>query len=131
MYKYKDIIHQDQINKGLKNGYVVNGHCVLLNIGPDTYEKFKIFMNKKKYIKSNKCISMYDEVSIVKFTMDIGETWKQLGSLYNTIPWKNTYENSYILHYFNKTKPWQMNRGEWADLKIWYEYWDGFNKEYF
>jgi hypothetical protein len=77
--------------------------------------------------------------------------WTQIGPEYNCIPWKvaskvelnskelNSKElnsdetksqlemiinNVFILHYFNKQKAWQMQRGEWPDIKIWYNVWD-------
>lgn len=129
-YTYGDIISIDSINKGLCGGYLVNGHCVILDIEKDTYKKFLSFMNSYAYIKNNKCIAMYDEVAIVNFTLSENKKWTQLDKTYNTVPWKSNYENVYILHYFNIPKPWQMKRGEWDDLKLWYNNWDSLIKEY-
>ena len=129
-FKHGDIVNYNQINKGLDDGYLVNGHCVLLDIEYDTYKKFKVFMENKYYFKSTRCLAMYDEVAIVKFTISIEKQWTQIGKLYNTVPWKTSSKNSFILHYFNIPKPWQMKRGKWEDLKIWYHYWDALVREY-
>jgi lipopolysaccharide biosynthesis glycosyltransferase len=129
-FKYSDNINDNSITKGLCNGYLVNGHCVILDIEKNSYEKFISFMESTNYIKSVKCLAMYDEVSIVKFTISEGKQWTQIGKSYNVVPWKSDYKNDYILHYFNIPKPWQMKRGKWNDLKLWYDNWDSLIKKY-
>jgi lipopolysaccharide biosynthesis glycosyltransferase len=133
-FKYGNTIDANQINKGLIDGYLVNGHCVMLTLTKGIYARFKKFMNKHLYIKNNKCLAMYDEVAIVKFMISEGKEWQQIGRDYNTVPWK--YNNSIesndckILHYFNIPKPWQMQRNKWPDLKIWYDNWDQLIESY-
>jgi lipopolysaccharide biosynthesis glycosyltransferase len=129
-FKYSDIINDNVIDNGLYNGYLVNGHCVILDIEKNSHENFIKFMESKKYIKNIKCLAMYDEVSIVKFTISEDKQWTQIGRSYNTVPWKSDFKNTHILHYCNTPKPWQMKRGKWNDLKIWYANWDSLNKKY-
>ena len=131
-FEYGDTIDPNQINKGIKNGYLVNGHCVVLPLTDNIYNRFKEFMNKQLYIKNRNCLAMYDEVAIVKFMISEGNEWKQIGKKYNTVPWKQSEnkDNSYILHYFNTPKPWQTNRYKWPDLKLWYANWDSFIYNY-
>lgn len=117
------IIPKNSIKRGLEDGYIVNGHCIILEPTCDLYTRFVKFMNSSNYIKNPQCISMVDEVALVKFMRTENKYWTQIGKEYNSIPWKNGTD-AFILHYFNIRKPWIMNRGEWPDLKIWYDIWD-------
>lgn len=144
--KHGDIIPNISINKGLKMGYLVNGHCVILEPSIIMYQRFINFMYSGHYRKLHKCLAMVDENALVKFMLYEKKQWTQIGPEYNCIPWKvaskvelNSKElnsdetksqlemiinNVFILHYFNKQKAWQMQRGEWPDIKIWYNVWD-------
>lgn len=177
-YKHGDIIPDICINKGLERGYLVNGHCVILEPSVMIYQKFIKFMNSGNYRKSYKCLAMVDENALVKFMKQEKKQWTQIAPEYNCIPWKvapksaifgesnetksqlatvapksaifgepnemklfpveinPNFEDAIvknndtvtidalILHYFNKQKAWQMTRGEWPDIKIWYDVWD-------
>ena len=81
-------------------------------------------MKTDKYNNINKCISMTDEIALVKFFQLENKLWTQIDKKYNCVPWKNNINDNYILHYFNKNKPWQLNRDKWGDLKYWYDIWD-------
>jgi len=131
---YDDIKHGEPIkeyvlNSGLLDGYVVNGHCVILEPSEYIFNEFMSFMSSGMYKKNKKCLSMTDEVALVKFLASKKKQWTQIGRSYNCIPWK-TNINVYIYHFFNKKKAWQMNRDEWPDLGIWYNVWDSMCKKY-
>ena len=122
-YKYNDIIHPSRLEQGLTNGYVVNGHCIILEPSKALYTTYLAFMRSGQYNKHPKCLAMTDEVALVKFFRLQNKFWTQIDMSYNSIPWKNT-EQAHILHYFNKTKPWQMEQDRWPDLKYWYAVWN-------
>jgi alpha-N-acetylglucosamine transferase len=122
---YGEIINNKILQKGLNDGYIVNGHCIVLEPSSKIYNKFINFMKLGNYKNDKKCISMTDEVALVKFFIAENKPWTQIDKRYNCIPWKNNnIDNQYILHYFNKNKPWQLKRNEWDDLKYWYKIWD-------
>ena len=123
-FKHGCAIHHNSILKGMNNGYLVNGHCIILEPCVDIYKKFMNFMSSGHYKKPHKCLAMVDEYALVNFMIQNGKQWTQIGPEYNCIPWKCKISNIHILHYFNKQKCWQMKRGEWSDIKIWYSVWD-------
>jgi lipopolysaccharide biosynthesis glycosyltransferase len=122
-YKYGNHIPDKIVYKGLNSGYVVNGHCVVLNTSSKIFNNYIKFMDAGLYKKNKHCVAMYDENALVKFMMAENNSWRQIGNEYNCIPWKNE-NDAYIIHFFNKKKAWQMDRNEWCDLKIWYDVWD-------
>jgi hypothetical protein len=126
---YGDSIDNKKIYKGLENGYVVNGHCVVLEPGKKIFNRFISFMDNDLYIKNKFCRSMSDENALVKFLLTEKKTWTFIGKDYNCIPWKNDTD-AFILHFFNKVKAWQMDRTQYPDLKIWYGVWDSLQKKY-
>jgi alpha-N-acetylglucosamine transferase len=126
---YGDLIDNKKIYKGLENGYVVNGHCVVLEPGKKIFNRFISFMNNNLYRKNKLCKSMSDENALVKFLLSEKKTWSQISKDYNCIPWKND-NDAFILHFFNKVKAWQMNRDKYPDVKIWYDVWDSLQKKY-
>jgi lipopolysaccharide biosynthesis glycosyltransferase len=113
------------INKGLTNGYLVNGHCIILEPNAKLFRRFIEFMKMRKYTKNYKCLSMVDEVALIKFMVTEDKHWTQICAEYNCVPWKNGTD-AYILHYFNKEKPWMSKSkiNKWPDLKIWFAIWD-------
>jgi lipopolysaccharide biosynthesis glycosyltransferase len=113
------------INKGLTNGYLVNGHCIILEPNTKLFSRFIEFMKMRKYMKNYKCLAMVDEVALIKFMVTEDKHWTQIGTDYNCVPWKNGTD-AYILHYFNKEKPWMSKSklNKWTDLKIWFDIWD-------
>ena len=126
---YDNIQHGESVSsniviKGLNKGYIVNGHCVVLEPSLDLYSAFKKFMGCCKYHRPPGCLSMADECALVMFLHSEAKTWTQIDSAYNFVPWKGDIKDAFILHFFNKIKPWNMKRGEWPDLKIWYTVWD-------
>lgn len=127
--KHGEPIKEDVLNSGLFDGYVVNGHCVILEPSDNIFKQFMLFMNSGLYKKHKKCLSMTDEVALVKFLSSKKKQWTQIGRSYNCIPWK-TNTKIHIYHFFNKEKAWQMNRDEWPDLDIWYDVWDSMCKKY-
>jgi lipopolysaccharide biosynthesis glycosyltransferase len=155
--RHGDIIPNIFINKGLEMGYLVNGHCVVLEPSAVIYRKFINFMNSGNYKKLHKCLAMVDENALVKFMKQEKKQWTQIAPDYNCVPWKvdlkiglishgnnsvlkepnetqsqlaTGINNALILHYFNKKKAWQMTRGEWPDIKIWYNVWDSVCETY-
>jgi lipopolysaccharide biosynthesis glycosyltransferase len=139
--KYGDEIKESCIRRGLSDGYVLVAHCVVLTPSIDAYNGFIKYM-KCGYKQFTKCISMVDETSITDYMLQTGQKWTQLDYIYNTIPWhinktnveydpefKTTkFKPPKILHYFNKEKPWIMNRGKWEDIEIWWQYYDDMKK---
>jgi lipopolysaccharide biosynthesis glycosyltransferase len=123
-FQHGDFINRNAIENGLKKGYVVNGHCVILEPSIYMYNEFRKFMNCCKYQRPAGCLSMADECALVMFFQSEGKHWTQINNTYNIVPWKNNYKDAFIIHFFNKEKPWSMNRGKWADLKLWYTVWD-------
>lgn len=135
-YKFGDIISDKDVKVGLNSTYTLVGHCVILE--PSNMETYDKFMNES-FIGGSPCLSMVDERAIAQYQLYLGNSWTQLSYQYNTIPWKMSETNikpgklrtmltPYILHYFNKIKPWMMNRGEWVDIEIWWQIWDSFIK---
>lgn len=122
--KHGESVPNSQIQRGFNNGYLVNGHCIILEPCIKIYEKFLNFMESKQYMKPYRCLAMTDEFALVKFMLITGNQWTQIDMQYNCVPWKNNVNNAYILHFFNKHKPWLSNRNDWPDLKIWWDIWD-------
>jgi lipopolysaccharide biosynthesis glycosyltransferase len=128
--KYGEIINNDQIHKGIKNGYLVNGHCIILEPSKKLYNDFIDFMKSKQYIKPHLCLAMTDEYALVQFMLQKNKVWHQIDMRYNCVPWKNDIHKSFILHFFNKPKCWQMEKIEWGDLQIWWDIWDELSKKH-
>lgn len=137
--KYGELIPDSIIRKGLKDSFTLVAHCVILEPIEDSINKFHRFMTSNQ-TNNDKCISMLDEKAIAKFQLYIGNQWTQMSYQYNTIPWKMSKTNisidadgkkifnqPYILHYFNKKKPWMTYRNDWIDLGVWWSYWDALN----
>jgi len=141
---YKDIKINEKIpnkivKRGLTDSFTLVAHCVILEPNILEYNQFKQFV-QTQFKPSRKCISMTDEQSLASFYLTIGKQWTQLHHVYNTIPWKMVSTNTviekttsiddiifnkpYILHYFNKTKPWMGFRNNWTDIEIWYQYYE-------
>lgn len=129
--KHGEIIPNTRITKGLSNGYLVNGHCIIIEPNISIYNKFIDYMKKRKYIKNYKCLAMVDEFALVNFMINENKQWTQIGKEYNYVPWKNGTD-AYILHFFNKEKPWMLKHkiNEWADLRIWFDVWDSLCTKY-
>jgi lipopolysaccharide biosynthesis glycosyltransferase len=134
---YTNINYGEQIpNKNIQNalidGFVVVAHCVVLEPSDKLYTDYIKYMDATQYKEfGSYCVSMVDEQSITHY-MSKTTLWTQMGYEYNTIPWhiKKTNINQgkfyppYILHYFNKVKPWSTQRKAWPDLEVWWQYFD-------
>lgn len=128
--KFGETIPPSAVRKGLKNGFVLIGHCVVLEPSKKTFKDYIKFMSK--YEKYEGCVSGADEKSITSFMLSIGKTWTQLDHMYNTISWhmkktnivNGVFKPPYILHFFNKEKPWISQRGKWSDTELWWQYYD-------
>ena len=133
--KYGEKISNEIVSNALNNSFVLVAHCVILEPNKDEYDNYKKFISDE-FIPQKKCISMYDEQALASFYLTLNKKWTQLHHIYNSIPWKMSKTNMkknklgmmfygpYILHYFNKIKPWMSQRTEWLDIKIWYEIYD-------
>lgn len=128
--KFGEIVPDSQIYKGIENGYLVNGHCVILEPSKNIYEEFLRFMESKQYLKPYGCLAMTDEFALVLFLLQKKKIWHQIDMQYNCVPWKNDITNAFILHYFNNVKCWQMSKNEWGDLKLWWDVWDELYKKH-
>ena len=133
--KINDKIPNNIIKKGLVDSFTLVAHCIILEPNIEEYIKFNKFM-QNNFKPSKKCISMLDEQSLAHFYLTLNKEWIQLHHVYNSIPWKMSHTNvinennriifnkPYILHYFNKTKPWMGLRNNWTDIELWYQYYD-------
>jgi lipopolysaccharide biosynthesis glycosyltransferase len=133
--KYGKTIPNEIVKNALHNSFVLVAHCVILEPNKDEYNNYKKFIIDE-FTPSKKCISMFDEQALAFFYLSLNKKWTQLHHVYNSIPWKMVITNikkhkselifykPYILHYFNKVKPWMSNRNEWYDINIWYEFYD-------
>lgn len=131
-FKYGDKIPNKNIHNGLVDGFVVYGHCIILEPNDKLYKNYIKYMNSNNSRTfSSNCLSMFDEQVITHY-MSKTANWTQMGYEYNTIPWhiKKTnmshgkFNPPYILHYFNKVKPWSTPRKSWPDLELWWQYFD-------
>jgi lipopolysaccharide biosynthesis glycosyltransferase len=129
---YGDKIPNENIQNALVDGFVVVGHCIILEPSDDLYAKYIKYMDSYKDKNYGSfCLSMFDEQSITHY-MSKTKSWTYMGYEYNTIPWHINKTNMtfgkfnppYILHYFNKIKPWSLHRKSWPDLEIWWQYFD-------
>jgi len=139
--KYGKKIPNEIIKNALNSSFVLVAHCVILEPNINEYTEYKKFVFNN-FIPSKRCISMLDEQAITAFYMTLNKQWTQLHYIYNTIPWKMSITNMkkskdkivlyqpYILHYFNKVKPWMDYNDEWIDIYIWYEFYNNLIKEF-
>jgi lipopolysaccharide biosynthesis glycosyltransferase len=133
--KFGKQIPSTAIKKGLKDWFVLIGHCLVLEPSKSIYDGYIKFM-KTKYKPHAGSISMVDEKAITDYMLSINKKWTQLDHMHNTIPWHikktnivnikgaDVFKPPYIIHFFNKEKPWIMKRSKWADTEIWWQFYD-------
>ncbi len=118
-------------------GYVVFGSLVLLSPSLDDFQRLtKLLATETPYGKNILSSNGPDELAVselyVPQTGPIKGSWTHIDPRYHLIPWK-TYSpplgkirlhEARALHYFGKEKPWEMKRGTWPDLELWWKNWD-------
>lgn len=125
-HKHGDTVETRLIQKGLKDGFVVIGTCILLKPCEKTY--IEMINTIESYTEDKpfgfpECNSMIDEQFIC---FQIKNKWTYISQKYNWIPWHSQWlrKDEYppaVIHYFS-TKPWVLRRSEYHDLEIWWDY---------
>ena len=90
--KFGEIIPNNSVKQGLRRGFVLNGHCVILNPSKELFAQFSKFIVETFDFNTN-CMSMVDEQALMQFMNYIGKPWTQLNHAFNTIPWKINQTN--------------------------------------
>ena len=146
---YGRISHGDRVPSGAIRaaykdwkGYVVFGSLVVLSPSLVDFQRLtKLLTAQTPYGKDILATNGPDEIAITElYVPQTGKTkgvWTHIDPRYHLIPWK-TYSpplgkicpsEAFALHYFGKEKPWEMERGAWADLKSWWAIWDSLQKD--
>ncbi len=122
-------------------GYVVFGSLVVLSPSRGDFRRLtELLRAQTPYGKNILATNGPDELAITELyvprTGAAKGVWTHIDPRYHLIPWK-TYApplgkirpgEAFALHYFGKDKPWEMERGAWDDLKLWWEVWDSLQK---
>jgi len=130
-----DTISNDDIYKALLHGgNVFSASCVLLEPSEKDYNGYLKHMNQKQdtfgYANCHNCA---DEQSLSEYIVRTdrntmkNKQWTYISPRYTMIPWQleclPEEETTAIWHYFS-TKPWNMERGYYDDLKPWWKVMD-------
>jgi lipopolysaccharide biosynthesis glycosyltransferase len=130
---YKDIlpltyITPSVIHKALnQNGFVASGNIMVLTPSKDEFKEMVGILKRKQPFGFN-CSSGADEQSICYYQSIIKKrNWTCLKQPYNVVPWKLTEtlhpnQKPYVIHFNMTPKPWEMKRGSWDDIEIWWAY---------
>jgi len=143
----KDIPHGETINSDLimsaltntshsKNKtFAVSGFMVLLQPNMEDYNLLlEIIYSSPIYGKNTKInettiniqsISGSDETAISLLYAHRGINFTHIHQKYAAVLWKEEWvpaSEARAIHYFGKTKPWNMNIDEYPDLKIWWDF---------
>jgi hypothetical protein len=125
-FKNGDKVSTEIASKALVDGFVINGHCVVLPTGD--LKEFKAEIEKKAPFGFGG-VSMVDEQSIVYFESIIKKRdWTYIGHEYNMILWH--YDDIVritgkevapkIIHCALGEKPWQLTNLDYFDVQLWY-----------
>jgi len=146
---YGRISHGDRVLPGTiqaaykdLQGYVVFGSLVVLSPSLDDFQRLtRLLTAQTPYGKDILATNGPDEIAITElYVPQTGKSkgvWTHIDPRYHLIPWK-IYSpplgkirpgEARALHYFGKEKPWEMERGSWADLKLWWTIWDSLQKD--
>lgn len=129
---YHDIQHgkivpASLIHKALMSAsFACIGTIVLLEPNETHMKKLVEMLNRRTPFGFTECNSGHDEQSIAKLYMDLGKDWTMIDYRYQFIPWRREWMNPdgtnppFVYHYFNKEKPWDMERGKWEDMEPWW-----------
>lgn len=134
-----DSVSTEAIRAAYKSvqGYVVFGSLVVLSPSIECFQRLvTLLVQCTPYGKNLLSSNGPDELAITELyvpqTGPIHGTWTHIDPRYHLIPWK-TYspplgkirlDEARAIHYFGKEKPWEMGRGTWPDLKLWWGVWD-------
>nr|QBK87002.1 MAG: uncharacterized protein LCMAC103_03460 [Marseillevirus LCMAC103] len=115
-----------------RTGYVAFGSLILLQ--PDAgalATMYRILASAETYAQTLKTTSGTDELLLAELYLELGQDWTHVDPRYHLIPWKEygrlgkvRLEDAWGIHYFGAEKPWEMARGAWPDLAIWWAVWD-------
>jgi alpha-N-acetylglucosamine transferase len=123
-----DQISPTLIHKALTcNGFVASGNLLVLTPNKNEFkEMINILINKQPF--GFNCSSGADEQSICYYQSIIKKrSWTCLMIGYNVVPWKLRetlmfHQKPFIIHFNMTPKPWEMNRGKYIDIEIWWAY---------
>jgi len=123
----------DIMNKTLKPTFVIGAFMVLLEPNAADYRLLlDIVMSNEIYGKNNPylmdkdiySISGADETAISLLYAYKRVNFTQIHQKFAAILWKDQWSSpsdARVIHYFGKTKPWNMNVNEYPDLKNWWD----------
>lgn len=108
-----------------ENTQVLNGGLVLLKPDMKVYKRILDILKGVKVYPTGSNFSSADEQIIVQATSDLGHTWTVINPMYNMMVGHYKVldpgtKEPIGYHYYGE-KPWMQDRGNWPDLKIWYE----------
>lgn len=143
---YKNLRHGSGVSStlirqafGHPRAYVAYGSLVLLEPDEDTYCRLlQVLSSEEPYGKGLKSISGMDELCITELFVprianlnSPSKVWTHIDPKFHLIPWKRypgvgqtTCKNAVGIHYFGKQKPWEMRRGAWEDIALWWDLFD-------
>jgi hypothetical protein len=123
----------DIMNKTLKPTFAVGAFMVLLEPNADDYRLLlDIVMSNEIYGKNNPylrnkdmySISGADETAISLLYAHKRVNFTHIHQKFAAILWKEQWSppiDARVIHYFGKTKPWNMHVDEYPDLKKWWD----------
>ena len=133
-HPYTGVKHGEQVppsalQKGLERSFVLIGTTVLLQPSVTDLQTYQDFLSCNEPYGKEGCHSMFDEQSLTEFYSTVLQRpWYHISQAYNMIPWHAKSwlppgETAAISHFFGE-KPWNMPRGKWSDLEVWWRYHD-------
>jgi lipopolysaccharide biosynthesis glycosyltransferase len=125
--KHGGLIKKHQIKKGY-DSFVGISTTMVLSPCADDFSDYTYMMESMQPFGVGKCVNGADEASIAYFYDAIrNKKWTHIHQAFNFIPWKlqwlpkhGPFSTPYVNHYVSAVKPWEMKRGEWPDLDMWW-----------
>jgi lipopolysaccharide biosynthesis glycosyltransferase len=139
---YKGVKHggrvmKHQIEKGY-NSFICISTSMVLKPSRNYFNLYKNMLKQMEPFYVGNCINGVDECSITYFFDKIlCLDWHHVHQAFNAIPWKpnwlpkkGKFIRPYVSHYTGIKKPWEMKKGEWNDIKIWWNCYEDALKTY-
>jgi alpha-N-acetylglucosamine transferase len=128
----KGLIPAGIVKSALRNGFMFNGHLVVLKPNAKEFEEFTEMVESMQPFGIGRNISMHDEQALSNFYSVVKKrSWIKLDHTYNYVMWhlkkihkiigEKILPKPKIVHFMMTEKPWMMTRYEWKDIDMWWQ----------
>lgn len=126
-----DIITADDVRRGLNHSIVGLGCLLLVEPSKVIFDSLLSLLKNGRYEPHANCISGPDEQALADAYLQAGVSkFTHIHQQYTFVVGKTDWFKGTpsLLQWYN-SKPWLEDRGNWPDLKIWYDLWDEISAE--